>query len=87
VTARPDQVKGDIGVTTQAQTSQRAASDNAARVAQVDRIHRFVATAATTNTASYSARPEYRYPREGKEPEMTGYGASNIGRVTASPTR
>jgi uncharacterized protein YggE len=37
---------------------------------------------ADIKTVSYTLSPNYRYPREGGEPTLTGYTATNIVRVT-----
>jgi uncharacterized protein YggE len=84
-TAEPDQAEIDIGVMTQAPTSQRAASENAARLTKVlDAVQRHVGAAGSTKTAGYSIRPDYRYPREGAKPEVVGYTATNTVRTTTS---
>ena len=38
----------------------------------------------TVTTVGYSVQPEYRYPREGPEPQIAGYAATDIVRVTTS---
>jgi uncharacterized protein YggE len=84
-TAEADQAEIDIGVTTQAPTSQRAASENAARLTKVlDAVQRHLGKAGSTKTAGYSIRPDYRYPREGAKPEVVGFTATNIVRATTT---
>ena len=84
VTAQPDQVEIDIGVTTQADTAQRAAANNADRTNRVvAELETRVGTDGTIATVSYSVQPEYAYPREGREPQIAGYAATNVVRVTS----
>jgi hypothetical protein len=83
VTAQPDQARIDIGVTTQAQTAQDAATKNAQRLETVlAELRRAFGAAAEIKTVSYSLDPDYRYPKEGGKPTITGYTATNIVRVT-----
>src|SRR6266436_3702932 len=74
VTAKPDRVQIDIGVTTRAAQSQDAASQNAR---QVDAV-----LAAVLKTISYSLNPTYQYHPKGEEPTITGYSAVNVVQVT-----
>ena len=82
VSAAPDRARIDIRVTTRAESARQAASTNAA---QADRLiaalKNVTGITATIATAAYSVRPEYRYPREGAEPQITGYVATNTVRV------
>jgi uncharacterized protein YggE len=83
VSAQPDRARIDIGVTTQAQTSQAAADQNARKLSAVlARLRSVLGQNADIRTISYTLTPVYRYPREGGEPTITGYSASNIVRVT-----
>jgi uncharacterized protein YggE len=83
VTAEPDQVEIDIGVTTQADNAQRAAANNAERTNRVvAELETRLGTDGTISTVGYSVQPEYRYPREGGEPQIAGYAATNVVRVT-----
>jgi uncharacterized protein YggE len=83
VTAQPDQARIDIGVTTQAQTAQAAAAGAAQRLEMVlAKLRRALGAGAEIQTVSYSLNPDYRYPKEGGSPTITGYTATNILRVT-----
>lgn len=83
ITVRPDRVQIDIGVTTRADTSQTAASRNAAQLeAVLADLRRQLGSGADIKTISYSLSPSYRYPTTGGEPTITGYTATNIVRVT-----
>jgi uncharacterized protein len=82
VTARPDRVQIDIGVTTRAPTSQEAAARNARDVEGVLAAVRKATPAAELKTISYSLNPNYQYHPNGGEPTIDGYIASNIVQVT-----
>jgi len=82
VTARPDRVQIDIGVTTRAAQSQEAASQNARQVdAVLAAVHK-ATPAAVLKTISYSLNPTYQYHSNGEEPTITGYSAVNVVQVT-----
>jgi len=83
VTAKPDRVLIDIGVTTRAALSQDAASQNARAADSVFAAVRKVAgPTAVLKTISYTLNPNYRYhPKEG-EPTIDGYTALNVVQVT-----
>ncbi len=82
VTARPDQVEIDIGVTSQAATSQAAAAENAKQLeATLAQVRKAAGPGAEVKTVTYSVTPNYRYPREGGQPTITGYTARNIVQV------
>ena len=83
VMAQPDQAEIDIGVVTEAKTAASAANQNAQRVERViSELKKALGQNASIKTLSYSVSPSYRYPKEGGKPEITGYNASNIVRVT-----
>src|SRR3984893_10753699 len=82
VTARPDRVQIDIGVTTRASQSQDAASQNARQVDAVLAAVRKATPAAVLKTVSYSLSPTYQYHSKGEEPTIAGYSAVNVVQVT-----
>ena len=82
VTARPDRVQINVGVTTRAPTSQEAATRNARDVDAVLAAVRKATPAAELKTVSYSLNPNYQYHPNGGEPTIDGYIASNIVQVT-----
>src|SRR6266513_3776031 len=83
VTARPDRVQIDIGVTTRAAQSQEAASQNAREVdAVLAAVRKATGPAAVLKTISYSLNPTYQYHPKGEEPTITGYSALNVVQVT-----
>ena len=83
ITVKPDRAQIDIGVVTQADTSQAAAAKNASQLeAVLAQLRRLLGTGADIKTISYSLSPNYRYPTGGGEPTIAGYTATNIVRVT-----
>lgn len=82
VSARPDRVQIDIGVSTQAQESQAAAAENARETdAVLAAVRKAAGAGAQLRTASYSLSPRYQY-HAGAEPTITGYTALNVIEVT-----
>jgi hypothetical protein len=82
VSETPDRVYIDIGVTTQAQKSEAAASENAARLsAVIAAIKRAAGSGAQLTTAQYSISPNYTYPQGGGTPTLVGYTATDVIRV------
>ncbi len=85
VQARPDQAELSLGVTTQAASGQAAASQNARKVdAVLGALRKALGSSAEIKTLSYSLSPDYRYPKEGGQPTIAGYTASNIVQVKVS---
>ena len=82
VSKAPDRVYIDIGVTTQAPESEAATAQNATRVAAViAAVKRAAGSDVQLTTTQYSVSPNYRYPRDGGTPTITGYTASNVVQV------
>ena len=82
VTAKPDRVQIEIGVSTRATQSQEAAAQNARQVeSMLAAVHKAV-PAALLKTVSYSLSPNYEYHVSGGEPTVTGYTAMNVVQVT-----
>src|SRR5581483_8021901 len=85
VQVKPDQAKLNIGVVTQAASAQAAASQNAARLeTTLAKLKAALGAAGEVRTAAYSLTPNYQYPRDGGQPSITGYTASNTVEVTTS---
>ncbi len=83
VSARPDRVQIDVGVSTQAQLSQEAAAKNARQAdAVLGALRAAAGSGAQVKTASYSLSPNYQYHPGGGEPTITGYTATNVVQVT-----
>ena len=82
VTAKPDRVQIDVGVTTRAALSQDAASQNARESeAVLAAVRKAAGPTAVLRTISYALTPNYRYhPKEG-EPTIEGYTALNVVQV------
>jgi uncharacterized protein YggE len=83
VTVQPDRALIDIGVVTQSDTSKAAVTGNAEKAQRtITALRQLLGSSADIKTISYTLAPVYRYPKEGGEPTITGYIASNIVRVT-----
>ena len=79
VSVQPDQAKVQFGVVTQSPTAQAAASQNAAQVTTLlAALRSLLGPSAEIKTLSYSLNPTYTYPRDGGQPSLTGYIATNI---------
>lgn len=85
VSVRPDQVKINVGVTTQAETAQASAEQNAARTGVVlNALRQLLGANADIKTVSYSVTPNYRYPQGGGTPTLLGYTTANVVEVTVA---
>lgn len=88
VSETPDRVYVHIGVTTQAQTADAAASQNARRLSSViSAVKRAAGPAAQLTTTQYSINPNYNYPRDGGTATIVGYTASNVVQVRLDDLR
>lgn len=82
VTVKPDQAEINIGVVTQAPTAQAAAAQNAQKQdGVISELRRMLGAGAEIKTISYSLNPNYRYPKDGGQPVIAGYNASNTVQV------
>lgn len=82
VTAEPDVAEIEIGVVTEAKAAPQASKENAAKLAKViAEVKKLLGPGDEIKTLGYSLNPNYRYPREGGKPELTGYTATNVVRV------
>src|SRR5207253_1294918 len=80
VTAKPDRVQIDVGVTTRATHSQDAAAENARQVeAMLGAVRKAAGPGAVLKTISYSLNPAYQYHPKGEEPTLTGEESSPRG--------
>ena len=83
VTAKPDRVQIDLGVSTHAATSQEAAAQNARTLdAVLAAVRKAAGPAAVLKTVSYTLNPNYQYHPNGGEPTLEGYTAANVVQVT-----
>ncbi len=83
VSAAPDRARVNIGVVTQAATAQAAGTGNAHQLeTALAELRKVLGPGADIKTTSYSLSPNYRYPREGGQPSITGYTAMNTVQVT-----
>jgi uncharacterized protein len=82
VTAKPDQAEIGLGVMTEAATGQAAAAQNAQKQdAVLAELRKMLGPGAEIKTISYSLSPNYRYPKEGGQPAVSGYTVSNVVQV------
>jgi uncharacterized protein YggE len=81
VSAQPDRMQMDVGVISQAATSQAAAEANAKQSNGVMEQLRKIVPAANIKTVNFSVNPNYRYPTEGAPPTIVGYTANNTVRL------
>jgi uncharacterized protein len=80
--SKPDEVRIELGVLTEAKDAASAARENARRSGQVMKALRgALGQSADITTAGYSIEPVYDYPRDGGQPTLTGFRATNIVRV------
>jgi uncharacterized protein YggE len=83
--AKPDQAQINVGVVSQAQNAQAAAAENARRLDTVlAELRQALGASGEIKTVSYSLNPNYRYPKEGGAPTITGYTATNVVEVTVN---
>jgi uncharacterized protein YggE len=81
----PDQAQVDVTVVTQAASAQDAAAQNANQTSAVlAKLRQMLGSTADIKTLNYSLTPNYNYPREGGNPTLTGFIASNTLKVTVS---
>jgi uncharacterized protein len=85
VSVRPDQVRIQIGVTTQAASAQETATQNAKQSAAViAELKQQLGAAAEFQTTNYSIYPMYRNQSGGGKPSISGYQANNTVEVRLS---
>jgi len=85
VMVKPDQAEINIGVVTQSSTAQAAATQNAQKQdAVIGELKKMLGAGADIKTISYSLNPDFKYPREGGQPTISGYTASNVVQVKTS---
>ena len=82
VSAQPDRIKVDIGVTTMANTAQEASNENATTMSAVqNQIRQVLGPGADIQTIGYSITPNYKYT-QGAPPVLIGYTATHTVEVT-----
>src|SRR5437868_14406756 len=85
VSSTPDQAKVQFAVVTQAVTADGASSQNATQVSTLlAALRGLLGQNADIRTLSYSLNPNYNSPRDGSQPVIVGYTASNTAEVTVS---
>ena len=81
VSAQPDRVQMDVGVISQAPTSQGATELNSKQSNAVIAELRKLVPVASIRTVNFSVNPNYQYPKEGSPPTILGYTANNTVRL------
>jgi uncharacterized protein YggE len=81
VSADPDEANIDIGIVSQAPTSQASADLNAKQSNTVMQALRVLLPSANIKTVNFAVNPNYRYPKDGGAPTILGYTANNTVRV------
>jgi len=80
---KPDEAKINIGVVTQESQASEAATENANRLEAVfQALHQAIGANADIKTVSYGLTPDYRYQSGERQPEISGYTATNTVQVT-----
>jgi uncharacterized protein len=83
VAVKPDRAKLQMGVTANGAVAGEAANRSAEQTTRVIAAIRAVLGAgANIETVSYNLNPNYTYPRDGGQPSLTGYTATNIVEAT-----
>lgn len=83
ITAVADQARVELGVVSQGANAREAAERNAQRLERVlAELRRALRRGSTIETVGYTLNPDYQYPRDGGQPTITGYTATNVVRVT-----
>ena len=81
VSLTPDIAELDIGVVSQAPSSEEAAQQNEKRASALMAQLRTVTPSASFKTVNVSVNPNYRYPKDGGTPKVLGYTASDTVRI------
>jgi uncharacterized protein YggE len=81
VSANPDEANIDIGIVTQAPSSQAAADLNARQANTVMQALRTLVASESIKTVNFAVNPNYRYPKDGGAPAILSYTADNTVRV------
>ncbi|MCX8183944.1 MAG: SIMPL domain-containing protein [Crenarchaeota archaeon] len=83
VKAKPDRAILSFSVVTQAESAEKAISENANKMNRVIKAVRSMGILENqTETSAYSLNPIWEYPKEGGSPRIVGYTCSNTIRVT-----
>src|SRR5262245_59712506 len=83
VTAKPDRAQIDVGVLTQENQSQNAATQNARQIDSViTALHKVLPADADIKTVNYMLSPDYQYRPIGGKSSVISYTAMNVVRVT-----
>jgi hypothetical protein len=82
VSAKPDQARIAVGVTTEAATADDAVTRNATKTTAVlSALKNLIGSKGEIKTSNYSLEPQYKYA-QGQAPAITGYNANQTVEVT-----
>lgn len=81
VSVAPDEAEMDVGIVSEAASTEQASAKNVAQVNRVVESLRSLLPASDIKSINVSINPNFRYPKEGA-PVVEGYTASNTVRVT-----
>ncbi len=85
VSVKPDQATIEIGVVTRGSSAAAAGAQNARQTdAVLAEIRKLIQAGDELKTTRYSLAPNYRSPKPGEPPAISGYTATNIVEVTLS---
>ncbi len=83
VSVTPDMARVDVGVSSQAETAQAAASVNANQTAtMISALQAILGPTANIKTVSYSLSPVYNNPPPGQSASIIGYTVTNTVQIT-----
>jgi uncharacterized protein len=83
VSVKPDEAVFEVGVVSEGATAAAVAAQNAKQTDGFLReVRDLLGSGQNLKTTSYSVRPNYRFPKPGAEPTITGYIATNTVEVT-----
>ena len=87
VSVRPDAARVTVSIVKEAPTAAEAASATAtASAAVIAAIRQLLSANAEVRTAAYHLTPVYTYPREGGQPQLRGFSATEVIEATATDT-
>jgi uncharacterized protein YggE len=87
VSVRPDAARVAVSVVKEAATAAEAASATAtATAAVVAAIRQLLGAGADVRTVAYHLTPVYNYPRDGGQPQLRGFSATEVIEATANDT-
>ena len=87
VSVRPDAARVTVSIVKEAATAAEAASATAtASAAVIAAIRQLLGATAEVRTVAYHLNPVYNYPRDGGQPQLRGFSATEVIEATANDT-